>query len=90
MSRHPVSTHQRDLDDSFFLSITRVHNTEHDSFDPARIAVVAAVKHIQAVSAERMEHETARDPSLQTLIQVIEKGFPASKSACPDSVKEYF
>ena len=63
---------------------------ETDSLDPARPAVMAAVKQIQAVSIERVEYETARDPTLQILIHVIQNRFPVSKDSCPDEVKEYF
>ena len=37
-----------------------------------------------------MEHKTARDPTLQILIHVIQNGFPVSKDSGPDEVKEYF
>ena len=51
---------------------------------------MAAVKHLPAVSIERVEHETARDPTLQILIHVIQNGFPDSKDSYQDEVKEYF
>ena len=89
MSRHPVDALQTEPDDSF-LSVIRVVDYETDSLDPARTAVMAAVKQIQAVSIERVEHETARDPTLQILIHVIQNGFPVPKDSCPDEVKEYF
>ena len=89
MSRHPVDALQTEPDDSF-LSVIRVVDYETDSLDPARPAVMAAVKQIQAVSIERVEHEAARDPTLQILIHVIQNGFPVPKDSCPDEVKEYF
>ena len=49
MSRHPVDALQTEPDDTF-LSIIRVVDYETDSLDPARPAVMAAVKQIQAVS----------------------------------------
>ena len=82
MSRHPVDALQTEPDDTF-LSVIRVVDYETDSL-PARPAVMAAIKQIQAVSIERVEHETARDNTLQILIHVIQNGFPVSKDSCPD------
>ena len=89
MSRHPGDALPTEPDDTF-LSVIRVVDDETDSLDPARRAVMAAVKQIQAVSIERVEHETAKDLTLQILIHVIQNGFLVSKNSCPDEVKEYF
>ena len=58
--------------------------------DPAEIALHAAVNQIQSVTIERIEHETACDPTLQQLIDVIQHGFPSCKDLCPVDVKEFF
>ena len=89
MSRYPVSTLPSRLDDAV-LSAIRVLDEETESPDPATTALTSAINQIQAVSTERVEHETARDLTLQKLIHMIESGFPANKEPCPDKVREYF
>lgn len=89
MSRHPVSAVPSKPDDAL-LSAVRITDKEMECLDPAKIAVTSAMNQIQAVSVERVGHETARDPSLQSLMETIQNGFPPSKELCPDEVKEYF
>ncbi len=39
---------------------------------------------------EEVRQETSRDPLLQKIIQVLHKGWPLSKKALPDDLKEYW
>jgi len=90
MSRHPVNAIPSKPDDVLLTTVRVMDEDEPESLDPATIALTSALRQIQAVSVERVEHETARDPSLQSLMKVIQNGFPPSKQLCPDNVKEYY
>jgi hypothetical protein len=89
MSRHPASAMPAKPDDAL-LSTIREMDKEPELIDPATIALTSAMNQIQAVSIERVQHDTARDCSLQKLMGLIQNGFPPSKELCPDGTKEYF
>lgn len=88
MSRNPSDVLPTHPDDAL-LSTIRV-NEEDPEGDPAAIAITSAIDQIQAVSVERVAHETSRDPSLQNLIKCIQDGFPSSKELCTEDIREYF
>lgn len=96
MSRHPSpdqDSHEdiADMSDNALLNTIRAtENEAHHLSDPARLAAMVAIHQVKAISVERIEHETALDPTLQGLMNTIQNGFPACKDLCPIELREYF
>ena len=97
MSRHPSSCKETltsnatsTQENALLKSIRSLDDDNSYELDPAKIASAAAISQIKAVSLERVEHETSLDPTLQCLIDTIQRGFPACKDLCPVDIREYF
>ena len=89
MSRNPVGpvlpVSVTEATNNSLLAYIRI--TEHDGEpDIAEVTSISALQQVRAVTIERIEHETACDPSLQELAKIIMDGFPVSRELCPNSV----
>ena len=83
-----------------FLAGLRV-NEDYEEEDPAKIMAIAAfqshvsllaagLRGIQAVTWERVQHETGVDQVMTTLRQMVQEGFPEEKNNLPDNLKEFY
>ena len=50
----------------------------------------AMVLGVQAVTWERVQHETAMDPVMRQLVDLVENGFPENKELLPYDLREFF
>ena len=51
---------------------------------------ISVFSNTDSTSIEQIQAETQNDTDLQTLLQYIMKGFPATSTECHESVKPYF
>ena len=51
---------------------------------------ISVFSNTDSTSIEQIQAETQNDTDLQTLLQYIIKGFPATSTECHESVKPYF
>ena len=76
--------------DSMSRNPTESQPNLHNDVDPAYCTTVAAIQAIKAITLERVQHETALDSALQSLIKTIQIGFPECKERCTNEAREYF